>query len=151
VRLPHGPIAAGCHHNSCEGFGWPELREHYEPGAYDRRKNDSANNANTAKGDQNLNEEPEPWFPPAAFYSYQLPEFPRDVFPPWMSEYTAPLCACFHSGRLYRRVSVLQAVPEHVVALVGEPGVCPSLKGGELCVQVRELSGEVLSGFPIVS
>lgn len=35
VRLPGGGIAAGCHHNSCQGKGWRELREHYEPGAYD--------------------------------------------------------------------------------------------------------------------
>ena len=37
VRFPGGAIAAGCHHNSCQGLGWRELREHYEPGAYERR------------------------------------------------------------------------------------------------------------------
>jgi hypothetical protein len=35
VRLPTGAIGAGCHHNSCQGYGWRELREHYEPGCYD--------------------------------------------------------------------------------------------------------------------
>ena len=34
VRLPGGAIAAGCHHNSCQGKDWRGLREHYEPDAY---------------------------------------------------------------------------------------------------------------------
>jgi hypothetical protein len=36
VRFSSGAIAAGCHHDSCQGYGWRELREHYEPGAYER-------------------------------------------------------------------------------------------------------------------
>ena len=36
VRVEGGAIAAGCHHNSCQGYGWRDLREHYEPGAYER-------------------------------------------------------------------------------------------------------------------
>ncbi|CAA9401357.1 MAG: hypothetical protein AVDCRST_MAG22-1112 [uncultured Rubrobacteraceae bacterium] len=36
VRFPSGAIAAGCHHDSCQGLGWRELREHFEPGAYER-------------------------------------------------------------------------------------------------------------------
>ncbi|MCA3748074.1 MAG: hypothetical protein IN808_02920 [Rubrobacter sp.] len=38
VRFASGAIAAGCHHDSCQGYGWRELREHYEPGAYDERQ-----------------------------------------------------------------------------------------------------------------
>jgi len=34
ARLPGGAIAAGCHHNSCQGNGWREFRQHYEPDAY---------------------------------------------------------------------------------------------------------------------
>jgi hypothetical protein len=37
VRLPGGAIAAGCHHNSCQSYGWQKLREHYEPGCYERK------------------------------------------------------------------------------------------------------------------
>jgi hypothetical protein len=37
VRFANGAIAAGCHHNSCQGYGWRELREHYEPGTYERQ------------------------------------------------------------------------------------------------------------------
>jgi hypothetical protein len=32
VQFPNGALSAGCHHNSCTGRGWPELREIYEPG-----------------------------------------------------------------------------------------------------------------------
>jgi hypothetical protein len=37
VRQPGGAIAAGCQHNSCEWYTWRDLREHYEPGAYERK------------------------------------------------------------------------------------------------------------------
>jgi hypothetical protein len=37
VRFPSGAMAAGCHHDSCQSYGWRDLREHYEPGAYKRR------------------------------------------------------------------------------------------------------------------
>ncbi|MBA2442523.1 MAG: DUF3987 domain-containing protein, partial [Rubrobacter sp.] len=36
VQLAHGPVAAGCQHNSCQGYGWRDLREYFEPGAYER-------------------------------------------------------------------------------------------------------------------
>ena len=38
VRLPSGAIDAGCHHNSCTGYGWQDLRAHYEPDAYERHR-----------------------------------------------------------------------------------------------------------------
>lgn len=38
VRFASGAIAAGCHHNSCQGYGWRDLREHYEPDAYERQE-----------------------------------------------------------------------------------------------------------------
>lgn len=31
-RLPGGAITAGCHHNSCKGWGWKDLRDLLEPG-----------------------------------------------------------------------------------------------------------------------
>ena len=31
-----GKIGFKCHHNSCEGTGWREVREHLEPGAYSK-------------------------------------------------------------------------------------------------------------------
>jgi len=94
VRFASGAVAADCHHNSCQGLGWRDLREHYEPNAYNRHEDireigsysssdeaNSANSANCANGAQDSNGGPEPWSPPAAFHSFELPEFPRDVFP----------------------------------------------------------------------
>jgi hypothetical protein len=37
VQFPSGAIAAGCHHNGCQGLGWRALREALEPGYKDRR------------------------------------------------------------------------------------------------------------------
>jgi hypothetical protein len=35
VQFSNGAVAAGCHHDSCQAYGWPEVRQHYEPGCYD--------------------------------------------------------------------------------------------------------------------
>lgn len=32
VQLADGPISAGCHHNSCQAYGWADLRDLVEPG-----------------------------------------------------------------------------------------------------------------------
>ncbi len=32
IQFPNGAIAAGCHHNSCAGKGWHDLRDQVEPG-----------------------------------------------------------------------------------------------------------------------
>ena len=37
ARLPDGAASAGCHHNSCQGYDWSDLREHFEPGYRERR------------------------------------------------------------------------------------------------------------------
>jgi hypothetical protein len=52
VRQPGGAIAAGCQHNSCEGYTWRDLREHYEPGAYERK---DWHEEKTGRGDNNDN------------------------------------------------------------------------------------------------
>jgi AAA domain len=50
VRHSGGAIAAGCHHDSCQEFGWRELREHYEPGAYEyERKGYAGGSENTGE------------------------------------------------------------------------------------------------------
>jgi hypothetical protein len=48
-------------------------------------------------------------------------------------------------------VGILQALPKRIVALAGEPSVGLTLQGGELRSQVRNLSGEVLGGVPVVA
>lgn len=37
VQFPNGALDAGCHHNSCQGNGWPEMRDLLDPGWRDRR------------------------------------------------------------------------------------------------------------------
>lgn len=32
MQFPDGGVHAGCHHNSCQGKGWMDLRDKYEPG-----------------------------------------------------------------------------------------------------------------------
>lgn len=36
-RYPDGAISFKCHHNSCEGKRWQDVRQLYEPGVYDRQ------------------------------------------------------------------------------------------------------------------
>lgn len=38
VQFPGGAIAAGCHHNGCQGKGWHELRDTVEPGWREQRR-----------------------------------------------------------------------------------------------------------------
>jgi hypothetical protein len=59
----------------------------------------SANYANSAKGNPEKNEEPEEWTPPTAFHSFELPEFPKGVFPEWMSKYTEALSGATQTPR----------------------------------------------------
>ncbi len=38
-QYPDGAIAFKCHHNSCRSYKWQDVREKFEPGAYDREIN----------------------------------------------------------------------------------------------------------------
>ena len=40
LQFPSGAIAAGCHHNGCTGNDWHALRDLYEPGWRERRRDD---------------------------------------------------------------------------------------------------------------
>jgi hypothetical protein len=42
VRFANGAIAAGCHHNSCQGHDWHSLRDRVEPGWRDRHQHDKS-------------------------------------------------------------------------------------------------------------
>jgi hypothetical protein len=46
VQQPTGEIGAGCHHNSCKGYKWQDLRTHYEPDAYDRNDGNGSTSTN---------------------------------------------------------------------------------------------------------
>jgi len=41
VQLPNGAVAAGCHHNGCNGKGWRDLRDIAEPGWRQRQTGDN--------------------------------------------------------------------------------------------------------------
>ncbi len=60
VRFEGGAVAAGCHHDSCSGYGWRELREHYEPGAYERRDDRNQAAHEDDSGDEAWAAEPAP-------------------------------------------------------------------------------------------
>jgi replicative DNA helicase len=96
IRTTIAAIAEG------RATGVPHMEE-LTPGLFEELERtlgwDSANSANSANGNQNLNEDPEPWSPPAAFHSYKLPEFPHDVFPSWMSDYTEALAESTQTPR----------------------------------------------------
>jgi hypothetical protein len=102
VRGAHGGISAGCQHNSCRTGEnrWCEVREHFEPGAYSRKSQGGGNSGNSGNfGNRVEDENVEPWSAPAAFHSYDLPEFPQGVFPEWMSAYTEALSVSTQTPR----------------------------------------------------
>ncbi len=79
VQQPTGEIAAGCHHNSCQGRNWRDLREHYQPGAYDRREQgtpkESADKKTPDSTPQDLADLPDPL------------DFPTDALPPYVCRF----------------------------------------------------------------
>jgi hypothetical protein len=54
IKRTGGPIQAGCHHQSCQGMGWRELRQRYEPDAYTRTFESSGAVPTVASGSQAL-------------------------------------------------------------------------------------------------
>jgi len=85
VRQPGGAIAAGCQHNSCEGYTWRDLREHYEPGAYERkdwneeRSGRGDNNDNSDNKFQDLVDLPDPEEFPISALPITLRQFVREA------------------------------------------------------------------------
>ena len=71
VRFANGAIAAGCHHDSCQGLRWRDFREHYEPGAYER--NGYCENVDETEPQQASIPEPAPWPTLAEEAYYGLP------------------------------------------------------------------------------
>ncbi len=79
VQFATGGIGAGCQHNSCQGYGWRELREHYEPGCYDNRDttigaydHPAGDHDSAIDGDSSL---------------LRVPRFPSHVLPPTLRKY----------------------------------------------------------------
>jgi hypothetical protein len=75
VRFGSGAIAAGCHHNSCQGYGWRDFRAHYEPGSYERNGRQAGSSAAGPWADEWEDPEPLPEGLPevATFDSAMLP------------------------------------------------------------------------------
>jgi hypothetical protein len=73
VRWPDGTIGAGCHHNSCQGYGWQELREHYEPGCYAVKSR--INDADPRRTDQSV------WSESTGSSLPDVPPFPLEALP----------------------------------------------------------------------
>jgi hypothetical protein len=69
-QLPTGEIVAGCHHNSCEGFTWHDLREHYDPRAERVIPAHDSNDSNDSDPEEVIAVIPDAW------------EFPLDALPP---------------------------------------------------------------------
>jgi hypothetical protein len=85
VRQPTGEIGAGCHHDSCEGLKWPEMREFYEPGAYDH-KDWSEEQPRTDSSDSSDRFSKER-------YSVRTPPFPTDALPTGCARYVREAAA----------------------------------------------------------
>ncbi len=85
VQFAHGPVAAGCHHNSCQGYRWEHLREHFEPGAYERNGSPYSSEPGDGEADGPW-EEPVPLpegLPPVQAFD---PEMLPDPLRGWISD-----------------------------------------------------------------
>lgn len=64
---------------------------------YYRPETDSGNSGNS--GNRVEDENAEPWTAPAAFHSFDLPEFPEGIFSGWISDYTEALSVSTQTPR----------------------------------------------------
>jgi hypothetical protein len=71
TKVPSGALGFKCHHNSCAGIGWTELRERLEPGY---RKSDL-----TAVGHERSG--PPEWLPIVPFSAVAVERIPEDLIP----------------------------------------------------------------------
>jgi hypothetical protein len=74
VRWPNGTIGAGCHHNSCQGYGWRDLREHFEPGCYEKEE---SNRYADGRGDDYSSH----FISDGRTSLSEVPRFPTEVLP----------------------------------------------------------------------
>jgi hypothetical protein len=99
VQFPNGAIAAGCHHNSCQGKGWSDFREVFEPGYRDRRENFGSTGG--YQGEQGgYEEEPAEWEDPQPFDVVDVPPFPTDALPSSVAQLVNPMCKYFRKRAL---------------------------------------------------
>jgi hypothetical protein len=98
IQFSSGAIAAGCHHNGCQGNGWRELRQLFEPGCYERpHQSDSGQ------------EPAEPAWPdpiPLAKIPAAKP-FPLDVLPQSLGEFIQDAAAALTCPADYVAVPLL--------------------------------------------
>jgi hypothetical protein len=64
IRHPSGAVSAGCHHNSCRQKRWEDLRQLFEPGCYDGKREWAAPGATLeAESEESEEEEETPVVP----------------------------------------------------------------------------------------
>jgi hypothetical protein len=86
VKWPDGTIGAGCHHSSCEGYGWRDLREHYDPGCYDKRNTSVDASGRSGGHSASITSQGETLLS-------QVPSFPTEVLPPTFQRLTEEAAA----------------------------------------------------------
>jgi hypothetical protein len=81
LRMPSGAIVARCHHDSCD-YEWQDFRQHYEPGAYNRREYDAPKDDSNDSNDNNfqdLADLPDPEEFPLAALPLTVRQFVREA------------------------------------------------------------------------
>lgn len=109
VQFASGAIAAGCHHNGCQGQGWHQLRDLVEPGWRERgQPRTHAANGNGQPAALPAPVEPAEWEPfvplatvPEAF------SFPLDVLPTLLQRFVREVSQAKHAPLDYAAVPLL--------------------------------------------
>lgn len=99
LQFPSGAIAAGCHHNGCQGKGWADLREIYDgPHTHPTSSNSNRPNGTGDPSTQKVQPAiaasaaaPAPWSDPLPLAQVSLPPFPTNALPAGLREYVESL------------------------------------------------------------
>jgi hypothetical protein len=101
LRMPSGAIVARCHHNSCT-YEWRDYKEHYEPGAYDRKDwGQEKPRADSSDSSDSFSRES---------HSVRTPPFPTDALPPGCARYVREAAASLRCSPELVGIPVLAAL-----------------------------------------
>ena len=140
VQFSSGAVAAGCHHASCQGLGWRELRTIVEGSSDD--PSGSVNCANSVQPFSAFGSTPAgmtdiPWEPPTPIHEYAVPSFPTIALPDWLQDFV-------------EAVAVETQTPPDLAAMLGLT-VCSAACAKTVEVVVRKGWAEPVNIYTVVS
>jgi hypothetical protein len=113
TKGPNGALGVRCHHNSCAGIGWTELRERLEPGY---RKSDRVAGGGERSG-------PDGWPPIVPFSPLSVERIPEELLPGPVGDMARSVAAATETPL---DMAVMTGLGILAASIAGKVQICPS-------------------------